>query len=142
MSIQEAQPQQKNASPTARQLAAALELPGSELPTAVYLSIIGAYTWMLAVAWIAFASPEDTDLDLAIVTVLAVIFFGVPLAIIHTAVGQGAGTLAPLRRFLLRPFDTYTVTMPAAQAWIEVAIIPVALALAATLFGLVYVLVG
>lgn len=120
--------------------ATAIEIPGHEFPTVVYLSIIGAFAWMLAIAWIAFASADGTDLDLGMVTMLALMFFGIPLAMHHTSLRSTHEVPMRVRQFMRTSFDTYTGTMPAAQAWIEVAIIPVALALAATVFGLVYIL--
>ncbi|MFA5897966.1 MAG: hypothetical protein WC829_02515 [Hyphomicrobium sp.] len=122
-------------------LSTAISLPGHELPTAVYASVIGAFAWMLAVAWLVFSSPGGTNLDLGIVSVLALMFFAIPLAMHHTSLHSTRQSTTSLHQFLRTSFDSYTGAMPAAQAWIEVAIIPVGLALAATLIGIVYVAV-
>lgn len=119
-----------------------IEIPGQEFPSAVYLTIFGAFAWMLLVAWFAFAAPDGTNLDLMMVTVLGLMFFGIPLAIHHTTVRHTIEVPLTVRRFEAEPFQTYTGPMPAWQAWAEVALIPVALAFAATLFGAVYWLVG
>jgi hypothetical protein len=127
-------------SPAARKdhTAAAIDIPGHEFPSAVYITILGAFAWMLVVAWLAFSSPEGTDLDLGVATVLAFMFFGIPLAIHRTSMRRTGETPLSVRRFRSAPFDTFTGPMPAWQAWMEVALIPVALATAATLFGYVY----
>ncbi len=119
-----------------------IEIPGQEFPSAVYLTILGAFAWMLFVAWFAFAAPDGTNLDLMMVTVLGLMFFGIPLVIHHTTVRHTIKEPLTVRRFESQPFQTYTGPMPAWQAWAEVALIPVALAFAATLFGIVYWLVG
>ena len=115
-----------------------IEIPGHEFPSAVYLTIFGAFAWMLLVAWLAFAAADGTNLDLMMVTVLGLMFFGIPLAIHHTTVRHTIEVPLSVRRFEAEPFQTYTGPMPARQAWVEVALIPVALAFAATLFGAVY----
>jgi len=119
-----------------------IEIPGHEFPSAVYLTIFGAFAWMLLIAWFAFAAPDGTNLDLLMVTVLGLMFFGIPLAMHHTTVRHTIDVPLTVRRFEAEPFQTYTGPMPAWQAWVEVALIPVALAFAATLFGLVYRLAG
>ncbi len=48
----------------------------------------------------------------------------------------------PMSEFLNSHVDTFTGPMPAKQAWIEIMLIPVALAVAATLIGGAHVLVG
>lgn len=119
-----------------------IEMPGHEFPTSVYLSIIGAFAWMLATAWLAFSAADGTDLDLGMVTVLTLMFFGIPLAMHHTSVRSASDVPKSMRQFMHASVDTYTGEMPARQAWLEVVMIPVALALAATLIGTVYVLAG
>jgi hypothetical protein len=47
-----------------------------------------------------------------------------------------------MSKFLKSEVDTFTGPMPAKQAWIEIMIIPLALAAAATLIGAAHVLVG
>jgi hypothetical protein len=42
--------------------------PGGEFPAGVYMSVIGAFVWMIGMAWVAFASRDGTDLDLLVVT--------------------------------------------------------------------------
>jgi len=119
-----------------------LTTPGYEFPKAVYITVIGAFAWMFAIAWVAFGSADGTDLDLGIASVLAIVSLAIPLAIHHTAFRRTHEGQTPLHKFMAVPFDTFTGDMPARQAWLEVALIPVALAVAATLFGAAFLLSG
>jgi len=117
-------------------------LPGDELPRGVYIGIFGAYLWMFATAWADFAAPGGTDLDLMMVTVLAVVFFGIPFALYRTARTRLVSARPRIPDFVKSQVDTFTGPMPAKQAWIEIMLIPLALAAAATLIGGAHVLVG
>ena len=115
-------------------------IPGSEFPRAVYASIGAAFVWMLAAAWLAFGTNTGTDLDLVIIGVLFAVFLGIPVILARVAKLWWRMPQSPQKPFLSSQVDTATGDMPAGQAWIEVLIIPVALALAATLIGAVYML--
>jgi hypothetical protein len=115
-------------------------MPGSEFPKAIYFSVAGAFAWMLGAAWLAFGTSAGTGLDLAMATVLALVFLGIPTAMHHTAATRHPCEPKPMAGFLASQVDTCTGPMPGHQAWLEVALIPIALALAATLIGGVYAL--
>ena len=117
-------------------------MPGDEFPRGVYLAVFGAYLWMFGTAWADFAAPGGTDLDLMMVTILAVVFFGIPVALYHTARTRLVSARPPMSAFLNSQVDTFTGPMPARQAWVEIMLIPLALAVAATLIGGAHVLVG
>ena len=117
-------------------------VPGAEFPPAVYVSVIGAFAWMIGISWLAFASRDGVDLDLLMVTVLATVFLAIPLSMHHTAVRDATPAPARMAEFLKSQVDTWTGEMPAWQAWLEVMLSPAALALAATLIGFVYVFVA
>jgi hypothetical protein len=117
-------------------------MPGDEFPHGVYIAVFAAYLWMIGTAWADFAAPNGVDLDLMMVTVLAAVFFGIPLALYHTARTRLVSARPPMSEFLNSQVDTFTGPMPAKQAWIEIMLIPLALAAAATLIGGVHVLVG
>jgi len=74
------------------------------------------------------------------VTVLALVFLGIPTIMHHTAATRYRSVPKPIAGFLSSQVDTATGWMPARQAWLEVMLIPLALALAATLIGGVYVI--
>jgi len=115
---------------------------GEELPVAVYQSILLGFACMLAVAWLAFGGATSTDLDLAMVTVLCLIFLMLPV-LMHRLAAARAETRQPdLQEFLSAGFETATGRLSAREAWLQVALIPIALAVAAALIGGVYAWLG
>jgi hypothetical protein len=118
------------------------ELPGGELPRAVYRTVLAAFAWMLAAAWIAFGGSREPDFVLAAASLLFLIFLTLPVLIYVTASHHMTAKPETLRHFLQSEVDTATGPLPGLAVWTEIAVIPVALALAATLIGLVYLLDG
>lgn len=118
------------------------ELPGGEFPLAIYQSVAAAFAWMILMAWIAFGSGREPDFTLAFASLIMIVILALPLLIRVTARHHMHAEQEPLRKFLSTDVDIATGSISGREAWIEVAIIPVALALAATLIGLVYVLDG
>lgn len=116
------------------------EIPGGELPRAVYRSIVFAFVWMLLAAWIAFGTAREADFTLAFASLLFFIFLGLPVLISITARHHMTAPRETLEHFLDADVDTATGPLPGRAVWIEIAVIPVALALAATLIGIVYML--
>lgn len=111
---------------------------GEELPVAVYQSVLLGFAAMLAVAWLTFGSTRATDLDLLMVTVLSTIFLLLPV-ILHRAAAAHAEQPQPnLKRFFATGFETATGVVSAREAWLQIALIPVGLAGAAILIGLIY----
>ncbi len=118
------------------------ELPGGELPRAVYRSVLAAFAWMLAAAWIAFGSGREASFALAASTLLFVVFLVLPVLIYVTASHHTKTRRETLDHFLHSNIDTATGPLTGRAAWIEIAVIPVSLALAATLIGAVYIFDG
>lgn len=119
-------------------------IPGDEFPPIVYRSIIIAFAWMMAAAWLAFGSSA-TDLDLAIATVLGIVFLALPIVLYRTtctACDRQQGPRAVRNQRLSSPVDTATGTLSGREACLQVLLIPVALALAATVIGGAYAFVG
>ena len=114
------------------------ELPGGELPRAVYRSVVAAFVWMIVAAWIAFGTSREADFALAAASVLILIFLMLPFIIFVTASHHMKAKQEGLDHFLHSEVETATGPLSGRQVWIEIAVIPGALALAATLIGLVY----
>lgn len=117
---------------------------GEEFPKAVYLSILGGFSLMLASAWLAFGAEADTDLDLMVVTVLCAVFLLLPVIMYRSGSGRRELDVgkSDLKDFLATGIDTATGPLPARDAWLQVMLAPAALAIAALLIGTVYVLSG
>jgi hypothetical protein len=120
-------------------------LPGAEFPSFVYVSVVAAFAWVMIASWLAFAQDMDAALSLGIAIVLGIVFFALPIIIRHIArvvtrdKPDAAGDLPG--DFLTAPVDTATGPLPGASAWLQVLIIPLTLALAATLIGAASLLV-
>ena len=110
-------------------------VPGTELPIAVYGSVFAAFIWVMVAAWIAFGNGADADLSLGMATVLTTVFFALPVLVRLTAKSHADTTRDKERDFLASPVETATGTLTGASAWLQVLLIPAALALAATLIG-------
>jgi hypothetical protein len=116
-------------------------VPGDEFPAFVYVSILAAFGWIMLASWLAFASDMDARLALGMAIVLALVFFALPVIIHHVAVTRARAKPTAPHDFLSAPVDTATGPLPGASAWLQVLIIPLALALAATLIGAAFLLV-
>ena len=115
-------------------------VPGDEFPTAVYRSIVIAFAWMMVAAWLAFGGTSGTNLDLAVATVLFAVFLALPILMHRTAANRvGHEPQLSGQRFWSSQVNIATGTLSGREAWLEVLMIPIALALAATLIGGAYV---
>jgi fatty acid desaturase len=107
-------------------------------PAAVEIAV-AATIWFLAVTWLAFASGPEIDYLLVIVTLFFVIFFTLFLLTASYSLHDKRWPVrdTSLREFLNSTVSTATGDERGRDVLIEVALVPVSLALAATLIGLV-----
>ena len=105
---------------------------------------IGASLWFLIVVWVSFAAGAETDLPLAMVTLIFVISFGLLIL-----VGRYSSTdprwsfpQRSLRDFMRCEVGLESGRVTGREALIQVALVPVTLALAATLIGIVWLALG
>lgn len=101
---------------------------------------IGATIWFIAVIWLSFGSHGDF-LSLAIVTLFFVIFFGLFLLTASYSWHDPRWSLPKIsfREFLNSKVRIETGTLSGREVLIQMALIPVALALAATVIGTLWV---
>jgi hypothetical protein len=116
-------------------------VPGAELPGFVYVSVLAAFGWIMLASWLAFAGEADAELAIGMAVVLAIVFFALPIIIRHAAVAFSRPKPQAPREFLTSTVDTATGPLSGASAWLQVLMIPLALALAATLIGAASLLV-
>lgn len=107
---------------------------------AVYVSVFVAFAWIVVASLIAFANGADADLALGMAVVLTVVFFALPLLVWLTAKSH-ARSAEEAGDFLSSPVETATGTLTGASVWLQIVLIPAALALAATLIGATSMLV-
>jgi len=111
---------------------------------AAIVTIIGAALWFIAVTWLAFAHGRETDYLLVIVT----LFFGAFFALfLLTATYNRGDARWPVKRTSFREFldgtvGTATGDERGRDVFIEIATLPIALALGATLIGLAWMMFG
>jgi hypothetical protein len=98
--------------------------------------------WFLLVTWLSFATGGEIDWDLVVVTLFIVIFFTLFLLTASFAARDPRWHLrdTSFREFLKSEDATATGTMRGRDALIEIALVPVSLAFAATVIGRVVVL--
>ncbi|MBO0763134.1 MAG: hypothetical protein J2P50_00875 [Hyphomicrobiaceae bacterium] len=119
-------------------------VPGAEFPAFVYISVLAAFVWIMLASWLAFAGDRDAALSLGMAVVLGIVFFALPIIIREVAVANSRNKEDKQETagdFLSAPVETATGQLRGSSAWLQVLIIPLALALAATLIGAVNVLV-
>jgi hypothetical protein len=120
--------------------------PDSRIPqTGVHPAAIGvaliAALWFIAVTWVSFARGAEVDWDLVVVTLFFVFFFG--LFLFTATYGlkdprwRQRDTSFP--EFLKSEVGTATGPMSGRDVMLEIAVIPLSLALAATLIGLIWI---
>jgi hypothetical protein len=112
-------------------------VPGSEFPRAIYVTILLAYVWMLLAAWWAFARDTEAGLVLGMATVLLTILIALPAIIAGMASGRAEKTKD--ESYVV---GTATGDLPLSEACVQILLIPIIVAFAATAFGLTYVIFG
>jgi hypothetical protein len=101
---------------------------------------VGAALWFLIMTWLDFARGGEIDYLLVIVTLFFAMFFGLFLFRASYSLYDSRWPLrdTSLREFLRSKIGTATGTMRGRDALIEIALVPVSLAIAATVIGLVW----
>jgi hypothetical protein len=117
-------------------------VPGAEFPKAVYRSVVGAFAAVVVVAWLTFGGGSDADLTLAFASVLTVVLFALPILVRRTAAARSTDKPESLDAFLGSRVDTATGLLAGGEAWLQILIIPLTLAMAAVLIGAVFLLVA
>jgi hypothetical protein len=104
---------------------------------------IGATLWFLIVTWLSFAAGRGIDWDLVVATAFMVIFFTLFLLTASFAAHDPRWHLrdTSFPDFLKSEVGTATGTMRGRDVLLEITLVPVSLALAATVIGLVVVLI-
>jgi hypothetical protein len=110
----------------------------------VFEIAIGAVLWFIVVVWTAFAGNGGIDFYLAIVTLFCAMFVSLFLLVASLATGDSRW---PARQTSFSAFLDSDVaiggeTMRGRDVLIEIALVPVVLAFAATLIGLAWMISG
>jgi hypothetical protein len=125
-----------------RGLSETVQVSDAEFPTVVYASVVLAFVWVLIASWLMFGSGSDVDLDLGIATVLFLLMLGIPFVLGKVVISHNRLPRAELRQFLTSDVEIATGRLSGSQAWVQVLLIPAALAFAATVIGAIRVLLA
>jgi hypothetical protein len=82
----------------------------------------------------------DAALSLGFAVVLGIVLFALPIIIREVAAANAGKTHETTGEFLSAPVETATGPLRGSSAWLQVLIIPLSLALAATLIGAAFML--
>ncbi len=116
------------------------QLTATDLPPAVYRTVMFSFAWVIFAAWFAFGKPGRPDFVVFISGLIFTMLLAIP-TILHAAnPAHPHPAYRNLREFLSSPVETATGTRTGREVWIQIATIPVVLALGATAFGLVHLL--
>ena len=122
------------------------EEPGLRRPqTGVHPASIGvglaAALWFIAVTWVSFARGTEVDWDLVVVTLFFIFFFGLFLFTATYALKDARWRQrdTSFREFLKSEVGTATGPMSGRDVMLEIAVMPLSLALAATLIGVIWI---
>ena len=105
---------------------------------------MAAVIWFLAVTWLAFSGRGAVDLNLAIVSLFFAFFFTLFLLLASFSASDPRWSTrdTSFREFLTSKIGLATGEQSGRDVLIEIATVPVSLALAATLIGLAWVIFG
>jgi predicted membrane-bound spermidine synthase len=115
---------------------------GGEFPGIVYASVMIAFAWMLVASWLLFARSTESDLVLAMASILTIVMLGIPILMYRMAAARSRAPRTDADEFLHSEVETATGRLTGGQAWLQVLIIPLVVAFAATAIGIVNVLSG
>jgi hypothetical protein len=110
----------------------------------VFKIAIGAVLWFLVVVWTAFAGKGGIDFYLTIVTLFCALFVSLFVLVASFTTGdqRWPGRQTSFRAFLDSDVGIGSETMHGRDVLIEIALMPVVLAFAATLIGLAWMIFG
>jgi len=116
-------------------------VPGIELPTAVYGTVMLCVVAIVAAAWLAYGHDAETRYLLFIVGMVFAAFAAIPTLIFlngrKRAPRDGSRDSPTPERFLAVGLETASGPLSGREAWLQIALVPLSLALAAILIGTV-----
>jgi hypothetical protein len=113
------------------------------LPAGIVALGVAGYLGVLAAFWTFFGDDHGAVQSLAVVSLVAVVFFGVPYVMFTTRTKHGVRSehRQAISDFLSGDFDTLTGPITGWSALVQYAFLPVALAFGAVAIGIVLRLV-
>lgn len=109
-------------------------------PVAIEIALAAAL-WFIAVTWVSFARGPEVDWDLVVVTLFFIFFFALFLFTASPALKdpRWRQRKTTFREFLESEVGTETGPMRGREVLLEIVVLPVSLAFAATLIGVIWI---
>lgn len=117
------------------------QVPGEELPGAVYASVLLCFAGLMAASWLLFDRSDEIGLDLLIGTVLFTAMLGLPV-LLGRMVARRTRPHGQRRDAHGSHVEIFTGTLSSGEAWLQILLIPLAMAFAAVAIGLVSLMVS
>ena len=112
---------------------------GVEPPAGIYRTIVAVYAWMLLVAWLDFSRTVEASWLAAVAIIIGIVRFGIPFLLRRTNRASARVSQRGLEELLHSDLETATGRLPGREAYLQIVMIPLCLALAATAFGAIWV---
>lgn len=118
------------------------DVPGSEVPRGIYRLVWFAFAWMVFAAWVGFGRTDGTNLDLTFVSIIVLVLSALPMLARKTAQRHETDFEPVPSGNDEAGLETASGKLPNGEVYLQILLIPFALAIAATAFALVYLLEG
>lgn len=115
---------------------------GSEMPLAVYMTVTLALAWILVVALFAFGRTTEAAWLLSVVVMFSIVVVGIPFLLRRTARTRLRAKSRDFDDFLHSDVEVATGKLAGPEAYLQIVTIPLCLALAATVFGSIWLWVS
>ncbi len=102
----------------------------------VYRIALGCWAVFLAIFWLTFWVSANALFMVVIATFYAIVFFGVPYAMLRQVPGR-AEAKGPLLTFLKQPFATLNGSLYGYEALLQVILVPLCLIAGSTAIGII-----
>jgi hypothetical protein len=112
---------------------------GAELPAGIYRTVAVAYAWMLLVAWLDFSGTVEASWLASVAIIIGIVLLGIPFLLRRTNRAVTRESQPDLDEFLHSDLETATGRVPGWEAYLQIIMIPLCLALAATAIGAIWV---
>ena len=108
----------------------------ADIPPSVYATFIATWTALLAVFWVTFAESPSTAFLLVVCTILAVMFFGVPIVMSRSG-GKGSFAGPGLGDFLRGKLETINGAVDGLDALVQIVVVPACLTFGGVIISLI-----
>jgi hypothetical protein len=133
-----AKAQQRPAEPDQREPSAEFQRTGQELHPRVYKSVVVAFAWILVIARMAFGYSTEAAWLATVSILFGIVFFSIPIIMRRANRMRARWVKRDVEDFLTSNVEIATGRLPGWEAYLQIMIIPLSLAIAATILGSIW----